>query len=166
MHIDIYPTTETTIRLTPINTTATGTKENPTSLGTLTANQWNSLNITLSAYGINMSAIDQFKFDGGTGGTFYMDNLYFYSDATAIRDIVTTSEISCYPNPALNNLTIAAQSEMSEITIRNLIGQSVKSLKITGMSKTIDISSVESGYYFVTVKLDNGAISTKKIVKL
>jgi hypothetical protein len=166
MHIDIYPTTETAIRLTPINTTATGTKENPTSLGTLTANKWNSFNIVLSIYGVNMSAIDQFKFDGGTGGTFYMDNIYFYNDATGIALVESAPEISCYPNPVVSNLTITAPSEMNEITIRNLMGQSVKSLKLTGTTKTnVDLGNFAAGSYFVTVKLRNGAVSTQKLLK-
>lgn len=165
MHIDVYPTTETAIRLTPINTTASGTKEKPTSLGTLTPNQWNSFNIDLSVYGINMSAIDQFKFDGGTGGTFYMDNLYFYNDVTSSQIVESLPEINCYPNPVSDYLTISAQSEMSEIALRNLLGQSMKLYKVSGTAKIIDMSNFKSGYYSVSIKLRNGVISTRKLVK-
>ena len=73
LHVDIFPTTETTVRLTPISHNPGGA-EFPTSLGTLTAYTWNSFDIMLTTYtGVVYTAIDQFKFDGGTGGTFYMD---------------------------------------------------------------------------------------------
>jgi len=34
------------------------------------------------------------------------------------------------------------------------------------LTKTIDLSNVASGNYFVTVKLANGQLSTQKIVKM
>ena len=166
LHVDIFPTTETTVRLTPISHNPGGA-EFPTSLGTLTAYTWNSFDIMLTTYtGVVYTAIDQFKFDGGTGGTFYMDNLYFFNDTnTGISDVANNA-ISCYPNPVINKLIVSAQSEISEVTVRNLLGQSVKSVTINSTSRTIDLSDVAAGNYFVTVKLTNGQLSTQKLVKL
>ncbi|MFA5045625.1 MAG: hypothetical protein WC542_06830, partial [Paludibacter sp.] len=97
LHIDIYPTTETVVHITPISPG----HEFSTNLGPLTANQWNSFNILLSDFtGVVSSDIYQFKFDNGTGGTFYMDNLYFYNDtATGLNTVENSNSISCYPNP-------------------------------------------------------------------
>lgn len=164
LHIDIYPTTETTIRLTPISPS----HELPTSLGTLTANVWNSIDVSLSTYtGVVTSDIYQFKFDGGTGGTFYMDNLYFFTDITGVKPIAERSnELNCYPNPVVGPFTVSAKAVMNEVTVRNLLGQSVKSTKLNSTDLTLDLSDLSAGNYFVTVKMADGKLSTHKLVKL
>ena len=166
LHVDIFPTTETTVRLTPISHNPGGA-EFPTSLGTLTAYTWNSFDVLLTTYiGVVYTAIDQFKFDGGTGGTFYMDNLYFFNDTNTGISNVADNTFNCYPNPVINKLTVSAQSEISEVTVRNLLGQSVKSVTINSTSRTIDLTDVAAGNYFVSVKLTNGKLSTQKFIKL
>ncbi|MGM0391997.1 MAG: hypothetical protein ACQEQB_09635 [Bacteroidota bacterium] len=54
----------------------------------VTPNQWNSIEIPLSEFtsqGLDISDVFQFKFDVTTapGGTFYIDNLYFFSESNA-----------------------------------------------------------------------------------
>ncbi len=167
LHVDIFPTTETTVRLTPISHNPGGA-EFPTSLGTLTAYTWNSFDIMLTTYtGVVYTAIDQFKFDGGTGGTFYMDNLYFFNDTSTGLNAIETSElVSCYPNPMTDKLTVSAKSEISQVIVRNLVGQTVKITMVNGLEKSIELSNVAAGNYLVTVKLTNGQVSTQKLVKL
>ena len=168
LHIDIYPTTETSVKVSPINTSKAGVlKQNDTSVGTLIPNQWNSFNIALAAIGVDMSAMDQFIFSGGTGGTFYMDNLYLFNDSnTSLNSIETETGISCYPNPVMDKLIVLAKSEISEVIIRNLLGQSVKSTTINSTSKSIDLSDVTTGNYSISVKLANGQLFIQKFVKL
>lgn len=164
LHVDVYPTTETAIRLTPIHDPS---GEAPTSLGTLVANQWNSFDIALATYtGVDMSKLYQFKFDGGTGGTFYMDNLYFWKIGTGINNVGATPLISCYPNPAVNKLTISAQAKMSEVTVRNLLGQNIKTEVANSTSKVIDLSGLASGNYLLVIKMTDGKLSTQKFSKL
>ena len=55
---------------------------------------------------------------------------------------------------------------MREITIRNIVGQTVKHIPTYGYERTIDLSELIGGNYFVTVTLGNGKLMTKKIVKL
>ncbi len=103
----------------------------------------------------------------GSFGTFYMDNLYFYNDlGTSVSDVAAGNAISCYPNPVMNQVTINAKSEISQVIVRNLLGQTVKSIQVSGMIQSIDLNDVASGNYFVNVKLANGQSSTQKIVKL
>lgn len=55
----------------------------------VTPNQWNSFQIPLSEFtsqGLDISDVFQFKFDvqpSGSGGAFYIDNLYFSSESSA-----------------------------------------------------------------------------------
>jgi len=102
-----------------------------------------------------------------SGGTIYIDNISLSDGLTA--DIQSTSAdinaIRCYPNPSINILNVTAKSEISQVIVRNLIGQLIKTISVSAREKTIDLSDVSSGNYIVTVKLANGNLSNQKIVK-
>ena len=93
LHVDLYSTTMSSISLTPISE---GPKEGSYTV-TLKANEWNSVDIPLSAFaaaGIAWDNIIQFKFMNATpdGSTLYIDNVYFYSDPQS------TVEVSIEPS--------------------------------------------------------------------
>ena len=94
LHIDLYSTTMSALSLTPISE---GPKEGSYTI-TLKANEWNSVDIPLSAFaaaGIAWNKIFQFKFMNATpeGSTIYIDNVYFYGEAQGLESI-QHSEIS------------------------------------------------------------------------
>lgn len=99
-------------------------------------------------------------------GTFYMDNLYFYASATAVNNVYADKSIVLYPTAVSKNLNIKSENEMNQVVVRNLLGQDLKSISVSGFEKSIDLSILKSGNYFVSVKLANGLVSTYKIVKL
>lgn len=162
LHVDIYPLASATMTLG-----VTGGGEFKKTGIALVANQWNSVEVLLSELtGANLANVVQVGF-WDMNATFYLDNLYFYSDATTdLHAAENSNAVSVYPNPAMNQLTINAKSEISQVVVRNLLGQSVKSIMVSGLEKTIDLSDVSAGNYFVTIKLANGQLSTQKIVKL
>ena len=165
MHVDVYPITSFVISTQVI--TITTTDANWVSLGTLTPNQWNSIDVPVSSFtNLVKTDIKQVGFQTtGTPGTFYMDNLYFYTDATGISEVAASNLFKCYPSQIVDNLTIKAESEISNVTVRNLLGQTVKTLAANGLEKSIDLSAVAAGNYFVTVRLANGQLATQKIIK-
>jgi hypothetical protein len=58
---------------------------------------WNSYDIPLSHFtdlGLSISDIHQLKFDGGTGGTIYLDNIYFWKNPTASGTDATLSDLT------------------------------------------------------------------------
>lgn len=136
---------------------------------TPTASTWNSIDIPLTNFtGLTTKAhLAQYILSCvPTGGTVYIDNMYFYNNTgTGLTNVTNIKGISCYPNPAVNKLTISAKSEISEVTVRNLIGQSIKTEVVNGTSKTIDLSGLASGNYFMVAKMSNGQVATQKIVK-
>lgn len=94
LHIDLYSTTMSALSLTPISE---GPKEGSYTI-TLKANEWNSVDIPLSAFaaaGIAWDKIFQFKFMNATpeGSTIYIDNVYFYGEAQGLESI-QHSEVS------------------------------------------------------------------------
>jgi hypothetical protein len=161
LHADIYPET-----LASMTLGITGGGEFKKSNIALTANQWNSIDITLSELtGANLASVAQVGF-WDLNGTFYLDNLYFYNDtSTGLNDAEKGNKISLYPNPVKDMLTIAAQSDITEVIVRNLVGQTVMNVSVNGFEKSVDMSNVAAGNYFVTVKMANGQVSTQKFVK-
>ena len=61
---------------------------------------------------------------------------------------------------------MTAPLEISELTVRNVLGQSIKSVVVNGVSQTIDIDDLATGNYFVVAKMKNGQLSTQKFSKL
>ena len=168
LHVDIYPLTATTMTFGFITANTTVV---PQEVLTLTTGQWNSIDLSLSdlkatSPTADFTQVKQMSFSPANG-TFYLDNLLFYNDGTtAISTVISENNITCYPNPITNKLTVSAKTEISQLIIRNLLGQSVKSVAVNSTEKTIDLSNVASGNYFLTVKLANGQLSTQKIVKM
>lgn len=86
----------------------------------------------------------------------------------ADHNIASTSVL--YPNPAKTNAVLAVDlrnTSKMEITVMNLVGQSVKSVKAEGQvgnnTVNIDLNGLSKGVYMVNVKIDN-AVSTKKLI--
>lgn len=115
------------------------------------------------------------RFDGVTvnriakwvGGN-YVDTC---GNTTGIKDITKNeSELTLYPNPANNQITIEFETVAKEalIEIKNLLGETIYSelLKnaIGKQSKSIDLSMFSNGVYFVQIQNDQGTLS-KKFIK-
>lgn len=77
----------------------------------------------------------------------------------------TVKLFSVSPNPVKNNLKIVSQSTLDSIEIYNQLGQRVMEVKANALSNnTIDLSSLHSGMYFITVNAQ-GKKQTIKIIK-
>ncbi|MGD0711488.1 MAG: T9SS type A sorting domain-containing protein [Bacteroidales bacterium] len=82
------------------------------------------------------------------------------------------NNISVYPNPATDNLTIESpQEEVGSgsrqevvIEISNIQGQLIKTLTATGNKTNIDVSEWPSGMYIVEVRTEKG-VEVKKFIK-
>jgi len=69
-----------------------------------------------------------------------------------------------YPNPT-NGLVTVQSSDMKGLTVRNILGSTLKTLKFQAISsKQIDLSDLKSGIYFISVETSNG-IHTSKLIK-
>ena len=165
LHIDVFTPNETSISVQLISMTASGPA---VPLTPINLNVWNSYDIPLSAFtGLSLSDIHQFMTGNGSGGkVIYLDNIFLYSNTTGIPTVKASDLFKCYPSMVTNNLNVVAGSEMNMITVHNLLGQVVNSVTVNATEKTIDLSNVSAGNYFVTVKMSNGQQSTQRIVKL
>lgn len=86
------------------------------------------------------------------------DNCYFYICQVLNRDDNSTmSDLSIYPNPASENITISSEVAF-ETDIIDTNGQIIKRVKIEKGSNSIDLSGLHTGVYFIR---DNKIISKK-----
>ena len=78
--------------------------------------------------------------------------------------------ISIYPNPVQDDLSLDHNNQylIKSIDISSLTGQKVKTIKNPNRSflKTIDISDLKTGIYFLNIHFENGNVVVRNFVKL
>ncbi len=165
VHIDVYDVDETSLRISPM---CNCPREHLVSLSPLNLNAWNSFDVLLTQFlTVGMPRLYEFKIAGSGGKTVYVDNLYFFNDVNSgIATMDAINPVTCYPSQVKDRLTVNATSSIGQVIIRNLLGQSVKSIPGGFDEKIIDLGDLTAGNYFITVKLVNGLLVTQKIIKL
>ncbi len=96
----------------------------------------------------------------GTSGDIFVQKL---TDIVTSVDTDFNDTFNLYPNPASNFISIqsAVDSKHLTITIYNAQGQLVTLSKVEGQKKTIDISSLSSGIYYLHLQSNDG-VGVKK----
>ena len=167
LNLHVWTPNETSLLLFPISAS---TGEKSVSLAPLTLETCNTFSIPLSDFtdqGLSMADIIQFKFEGSGGKTVYIDNLYFSTETpTSTGASVKISDLSFFPNPVVSNLTISADSEIQIVSLRNLSGKVVQSLLVNNSEATINLQSIATGLYIMSVEYVSGEITNHKISKL
>jgi uncharacterized repeat protein (TIGR01451 family) len=80
------------------------------------------------------------------------------------HDFGNVAEIRVYPNPATNLVNIEAKSAINSVTLYDLQGRLVSVNLPVSPFASVDVSNLQAGIYFVTIKTAGGSI-TKKIEK-
>ena len=113
-------------------------------------------------------AVHENILDAGTT-TYGATQLYFWKlDVSSAVSSVNDVEISLYPNPVDNILyvTIGDDSKHANISIVNVAGQTVANKSFNNVNiKSVDLSKIASGVYFVNIKTENFSTSKKIIIK-
>ena len=91
---------------------------------------------------------------------------------TSINEIKDNFSLNLYPNPAINSTTLEVYSDNNsdiEINIIDVLGKNVFSEKTKvyfGKNiKTLDVSNLQQGVYFINTSINNNIISKKLTVK-
>ena len=71
------------------------------------------------------------------------------------------TQLSIYPNPVANFLTIKTVSKVQSVEIYNITGQVV----MYSTEATLNTASLSKGAYIVKVAQENGLVSTKRFIK-
>ncbi len=105
--------------------------------------------------------------------TFISDSVFAHKDGWIIDNIglnyyvegipilKNTNLIDIYPNPTTTSLTITSSNAINQITITNLLGQTIYSHQYNAEQVQVDVSGFVAGVYFVKV---NG-VEVRKFVK-
>ncbi len=105
--------------------------------------------------------------DGGNGYIFevYVDDISLISgNANSIEE--NQLEMNLYPNPFEDKLTISLDSEIEEIEVLNVLGQSVhKAQMINSSIYQLNMAGSASGIYYVIVRDINGTQASMKTIK-
>lgn len=102
LHIDVLPMQPMELHASPVVSGATPA-ENPVSLGQLNSRTWNSIDIDLSAFGIDLGGFDniQLLLNNGSGtDVVYLDNIYFWTS----KSIESRPEPDEAPTEAASNV--------------------------------------------------------------
>lgn len=82
-----------------------------------------------------------------------------------IESAVVANNMSLYPNPATSNLTINFTEQVEMIKIYSVEGREMMQFVPSSLTETINISSLNSGVYFVVSQKGNEKSVQKLIVK-
>jgi hypothetical protein len=143
-----------------------------------------SQNLILSdAFG---NLIDQVEYLDGDpwpetadGDGFYLELLNINSDNSLASNWVATSDVSLsvhglnnsevdfdlYPNPTKEKVRVTSKQIIREIIIFNPLGQQIKKVNVNLKSAEINISRLNTGVYYLNLRLANGASLSTKIIK-
>ena len=100
---------------------------------------------------------------GGTGETYYWDDLVF-GNLTAIHENIV-NEIKLYPNPAKQELHICTKGSenITEVWMYSLNGNIV--IQARPVDGTLDISTLQPGMYIVEVMVEGRKMRRKLLVQ-
>ena len=84
------------------------------------------------------------------GYIFDLNDLF---DGVGISEIEHNTQISVYPNPAVNQISVTLNKN-AEMTVYNIMGQAVMTVEGHAGANTIDISNLNSGIYFISAGND------------
>lgn len=79
---------------------------------------------------------------------------------TSVKEVNKSKEISVFPNPAKERVTIKYQTkETVAVEVYNVLGTRVKTIYHNGLESEINIGDLKNGVYFIRFKDGNQTIS-------
>lgn len=87
-----------------------------------------------------------------------------FTVATLNTSSFNENNFNLYPNPTTGILNISHSKEISEMTILNILGQTVMTQKANDLQLELDLSPLSSGTYLIKI-ISEGQSNTMKIIK-
>ena len=132
---------------------------------------YDCLNMSSSTYSID--AFDNYIYLGGSFNLL-CDSVQANGIARFSEDSINgmhdvpfaNSEVSVYPNPANESITVEWNNTASEIELQDVLGRVIIKQSVTPAErrKELSIANLKPGFYLVTLKSDKG-IAVQKIIK-
>jgi len=77
----------------------------------------------------------------------------------------TNNTTKIFPVPVVNTITVKGSNEIKRMELINLVGQVVRMINVNDVTVHVDMSSTESGIYFLKFVYKDGTNEIRKIVK-
>lgn len=105
--------------------------------------------------------------DASANATFLFDDIeQVITLSDGLNEIFNIDEVSAYPNPAKQVMTInSTNKEIETITVFDILGNKVKSLQPNSRKMTIDVSDFASGIYIAKISTASGSGSIKLVIE-
>lgn len=116
--------------------------------------------VDLSTYA-GQSVNIAFKYTGGDPDattTWQVDDV-MVSGVVGVEDLMATLNI--YPNPATDYITVENANEFNTLKVVNVAGQVVYTTSNLTSNTQVEVSSFQSGVYFIVLEGENGTVSQK-----
>ncbi|MEN8810085.1 MAG: Omp28-related outer membrane protein [Flavobacteriales bacterium] len=133
---------------------------------------WRTETIDLSSYDGQSSVLIKFTGTSNYGNNLYLDNIRIVDAVTSsINENESSTSLNIYPNPSngMVNLEYISRN-LGDITINiiNTLGANVYTTNAVSngsLNKSIDLSQMTKGIYFVNVVSENGTTTKKMIIQ-
>lgn len=138
----------------------------------LVTGQWTKVEIPMSYFtGIGFAATNFFQWkvspfgdSVNNAGFVYVDNILLTVNSVLSDKNFTASNVSMYPNPANDMVTINTIENIDSVSVMNVLGQTVLTKEVNSNNFTLDVSELNSGQYFLSLD-SNGTRVVKKLIK-
>ena len=81
----------------------------------------------------------------------------------AVETEAAKPQLTVYPNPAIDNISLSYPAGINHVAITNLAGATILTDKYAGTKRAlIDVSALPAGFYIVTI---NGSEASTRIIK-
>ena len=140
------------------------TDENIVLEETLPGNEIYERNVDLTAYAGEIIYIAFVHYNISDMFRINLDNILVSADDGEVG--VSTNQfdnLTAYPNPFTNEITVNDASKIERVVVYNLIGQEVMNVKM--INSTVNTSDLSSGVYVVTFVGSNGERAVRKMIK-
>jgi len=139
--------------------------ENTWEIPITTTEKWYTFDVTFSNYKDNSAYELNFQV-GKMDGTLAIDSIQMFTEAdfallSTSSKTIASNQLSVYPNPVVNELTVNMTASNVKVAIYNSLGQKMMEKVSTGTIAKFNVSSLRKGMYIV--RLSDG--TTQKFIK-
>lgn len=134
------------------------------------AGDWRNESIDMASY-LGENVIVRFVNVNGYGNSTYVDNINV-AGVLGVEENALSDAIVLYPNPATDQVNIAMDNvvfDNLEIMVVNNLGQIIQTVNGSNTQGentiSLDVKSLATGLYFITIKADDTAITKKLLIE-
>lgn len=92
-------------------------------------------------------------------------DVVYSAQATSVTDMNNREQITLFPNPAYEHITIAGLKSQETIYIYNSVGKQVKKIICSGPQMIIPLQEFTNGIYYLQITGPGGIHYTHKVIK-